>query len=168
MFAFHVEHVVSIKAPAAAVFEYLDDHRRLSSHMGKSSWMMAGARMEIELDEKAGRQVGARIILKGRVIGISLFVEEKVVERTPPLRKMWQTTGSPRLLVIGNYRMGYELIPNNQASDLHMFIDYDLPSSGLEKWLGKAFGRLYAEWCTKSMAGDVARHFNSQTSNRHS
>ena len=38
-------------------------------------------------------------------------VEEIVTARQPPLRKVWRTIGVPRLLVIGEYRMGIEITP---------------------------------------------------------
>ncbi|MGQ0580041.1 MAG: SRPBCC family protein [Betaproteobacteria bacterium] len=151
----HFESDVELNAPAADVFAYLDDHRRLSSHMSKSSWMMAGSRMAIELDASGGRAVGAIIRLRGRVLGIPLSVEEIVTERNPPLRKVWETTGTPNLLVIGSYRMGYEITPKGRTSLLRVFIDYALPDgpfSGL-------FGNFYARWCTRRMANDAAKHF---------
>ena len=43
------------------VFTYVDDPTRLSSHMSKSSWMMGGGQMEIELDGGRGHNVGSRI-----------------------------------------------------------------------------------------------------------
>ena len=159
MLAFRFESEVAVNAPANAIFSYLDDHRRLSAHMSKSSWMMAGSRMSIELDASEGRAVGAIIRLRGRVLGIPLSVEEIVTERSPPLRKVWSTTGRPHLLVIGPYRMGYEITPNDQSSQLRVFIDYALPGGLFSKWLGRLFGNFYARWCTQSMADDAATHF---------
>ena len=108
---FHFESDVELNAPANAVFSHLDDHSRLSAHMSESSWMMMGSRMVIELDATEGRAVGAIIRLRGRVLGIPLSVEQIVTERNPPLRKIWATMGRPHLLVIGPYRMGYEITP---------------------------------------------------------
>jgi hypothetical protein len=107
MFPFHFESKVEVNASADAVFLFLDDPKRLSAHMSKSSWMMAGSRMLIELDAAEGRSVGSTIRLSGGMLSISIGVEEAVTERTPPLRKVWETKGAPRLLVIGHYRMGY-------------------------------------------------------------
>jgi hypothetical protein len=49
------------RTPADVAFSFLDDHSRRASHMRRSSWMMAGARMKIELDASAGRAVGSRM-----------------------------------------------------------------------------------------------------------
>jgi hypothetical protein len=123
--------------------------------------MMGGGRMEIGLDEGHGQRVGSRIRLAGRVFGIVLSVEEIVTERNPPYGKVWETTGSPRLLVIGHYRMGFELSPQGNGSMLRVFIDYALPEKAPARWLGRLFARYYARWCTQRMVNDAVKHFAS-------
>ena len=150
-----------VRAPADRVFAYLDDHAQLSSHMSKSSWMMGGGRMKFELDEGLGKKVGSRIRLAGRVLGIELSVEETVTERNPPRGKIWETTGSPKLLVIGHYRMGFELSPRGEDSVLRVFIEYALPVRAPARWLGLLFARYYARWCTQQMVDDAVKHFES-------
>jgi hypothetical protein len=117
--------------------------------------------METEIDEGRGQTVGSRIRLSGRVLGVELAVEEVVVERSPPRRKVWATTGAPKLLVIGRYRMGFELSPQGSRSMLRVFIDYALPERGLARWPGRVFGRFYARWCTQQMVDDAVRHFDT-------
>ena len=159
MHPYHFETTVEVSATADTVFSYLNDHGRLSAHMSRSSWMMAGSRMALELDATQGRTVGARIRLSGRVLGIPLSVEEIVTERKPPWRKVWETTGTPNLLVIGQYRMGYAITPKGKASLLRVFIDYALPDGQFSRLLGALFGNFYARWCTRRMADDAAKHF---------
>ena len=156
MLPFHFESDVELNAPENVVFSYLDDHSRLSAHMSRSSWMMAGSRMAIELDASEGRAIGAIIRLRGRVLGIPLSVEEIVTERNPPLRKVWETTGTPNLLVIGQYRMGYKITPKSKTLLLRVFIDYALPGGPFSSGL---VGNFYARWCTRRMADDAAKHF---------
>jgi len=158
---FHFDCSVVVDAPAETVFSRLDDPRLLSAHMSSSSWMMAGSRMALELDASQGRAVGASIRMGGRVLGIALSLEEIVTERNPPRRKAWETTETPRLLVIGHYRMGYEVTPQGNSSLLRVFIDYALPEAGLSRWLGRMFGGDYARWCTQRMAGDAQEYFRT-------
>ena len=139
----HFESRATLAGSPDEVFAYVDDPAHLAGHMAKRSWAMAGGRMEFGLDEGAGRQVGSHIRLAGRVLGLELSVDEKVVERTPPYRKAWETVGSPKLLVI-------------------VFIDYALPKALPGRWLGRAFGRAYARWCTGRMVSDAVRHFETQ------
>jgi hypothetical protein len=145
------------------VFAHIDDHTRLSSHMGESSWKMGGGRMETELDEGRGQKIGSRIRLAGQVFGVELAVEEIVTERNPPHRKVWETTGAPKLLVIGHYRMGFELSPQGNGSMLRVFIEYALPEKAPARWLGCLFSQYYARWCTQQMVDDAVKHFASCT-----
>lgn len=157
---FHFESCAKLNATAETVFSLLDDHKRLSSHMSQSSWMMAGSSMSIELDALQGHAVGSHIRLSGRVLGIPLAVDEVVTVYSPPLRKHWETVGTPRLLVIDHYRMGFEITPQGSGSKLCIFIDYALPESALACLLGKLFSSLYARWCTRRMVSDAEKHLH--------
>lgn len=126
--------------------------------------MMVGSRMDLEFDAAEGRDVGSKIGLRGRVLGIPLAVDEVVITRTPPTLKVWETTGTPNLFVIGHYRMGFEVAPRRQASTLRVFIDYAAPEAPATRWLGQIFGDAYARWCTTRMTGDAAKHFSSNGS----
>ncbi len=160
MLPHHHETTGVVPAPVERVFAHVDDHTRLSSHMNRRSWRMGGARMTTELDEGRGQRVGSRIRLGGKVLGIDLGVEEIVTQREPPRRKVWETTGSPRLLVIGHYRMGFEIAPHPTGSMLRVFIDYALPDHAPARWLGFLFGRYYAQWCTRRMVTDAVRQLS--------
>jgi hypothetical protein len=157
---FHFESYAKLSSTAETVFSHLDDHKRLSAHMSQSSWMMAGSSMSIELDALQGHATGSHIHLGGRVLGIPLAVDEVVTEYIPPLRKYWETVGTPRLLVIGHYRMGFEITPQGSCSELRIFIDYAQPESVPARCLGKMFGSLYARWCTQRMVTDVEKYLH--------
>jgi len=155
----HFEASTFVAAPADSVFAYADDPARMSSHMSKSSWMMGGGRMRTELDAGRGQTVGSRIRLSGRVFGLDFAVDEIVIERVPPQRKAWQTIGSPRLLVIGHYRMGFEIASQENGSLLRVYINYALPQNMLARPFGLLFGRYYARWCTRQMVSNAAERF---------
>jgi hypothetical protein len=157
----HYEYSALIHASAAEVFERADDHARLSSHMSQPSWTMGGNRMKIGGDESRGRTVGSRILIAGRVFGIQLCVEEEVVERNPPFRKVWETVGNPRLLVIGHYRMGFDVTPKEEVCSFRVFIEYALPDEAPARWLARLFGSYYARWCTRRMVDDAVASFSS-------
>ena len=156
---FQCVNTLIVAAPADALFRHLDDHKRLASHMSQSSWMMAGSTMDIQLDAAKGQVEGSHILLRGRVMGISISVEEVVTEHEPPFRKVWETIGVPELLVIGNYKMGFEITPQGTSSLLHVFINYDLPEPLPLRMLGNLLGGFYARWCTESMAKDAVAYF---------
>lgn len=151
---------VDVAAAPAALFEHLDDQERLAAHMMQSSAMMAGSSMNFAFDRGRGRLLGSRIGISGKVLGILLEMSEIVTERDPPRRKAWETEGTPRLLVIGGYRMGFEIAAKGLDSQLRVFIEYDLPAWPW-RLLGMIAGRYYASWCVRSMANDAARKFSA-------
>lgn len=150
---------VLLRVDPPRLFAHLDDHRRLSSHMEKPSLMTAGASLRIETDERQGQAEGSVIRLTGRVLGLRLSLEEVVTEREPPHRKVWETVGEPRLLVIGAYRMGFTIDPVAGGSRLVVFIDYKLPAGSPGRLLGTLLGRRYAAWCTRRMVTDARAVF---------
>lgn len=156
----HDESTGLIAAPVEEVFAFVDDPARLAGHMTQQSWMMGGGRMHVQLDAARGQRPGSRIVMTGRAFGIDLELEEVIEERAPPTRKTWRTVGTPRLIVIGNYRMGCELTPQGEAAVLRIFIDYELPARC--RWLGRLFGPAYARWCTRRMLLDARRHFGGR------
>jgi len=157
MYSRHEEYSAPINAPAERVFDRLDDQTRLTEHMSTRSWKMGWGKMDTMLDAQQGRAVGSHIVIRGRVFGVRLHLDEVVTTRERPVTKTWETVGEPRLLVIGSYRMGFTLIPNGTTSELHVAIDYELPAKGMSRLLGRLFGRSYAKWCTRQMVRD-ARH----------
>ena len=161
MYQHHFESIAQVPAAPAELFAHLDDQEQLSAHMMQSSPMMAGTTMKFEFDPQHGRAVGSRMGLKGKVLGLVLEVVEVVTRRDPPRAKAWETVGEPRLLVIGGYRMGFEIRPEGSGSRLLVFIDYDEPL-GRWRFAGKLLGSRYARWCTRSMARGAARYFEDR------
>lgn len=158
----HAETSASLSVSVQRAFDHLDDHTRVFEHMSRRSWRMAWGRMELQLDEQRGRAVGSRIRVVGRAFGLRLELEEVVTEYERPVRKVWETVGTPRLLVIGPYRMGFTLSPQAGAPGtdkirLTVSIDYLFPERGLPWLLGQLLGHWYARWCTARIVADAAR-----------
>jgi len=158
----HYEESVILPTGANEIFPFVDDFSRLSSHMSGPSTMMMGGSMGISFDAGRGQAVGSHVSMKGRVMGIDVFLEEVVTEREPPRHKAWETVGSPRLLVIGGYRLGFDIVDENNTSKLRVFIDYDLPVKSASRWLGYLLGKKYAKWCVQQMLDSVRKHFAAQ------
>ena len=155
-FAFHEESSGYVDAAPERVFAMLDDHARLAAHTIEPSWRMGWATMHIITDPKGPRGAGARIMLRGRIFGIHLWVEEAVTGYDRPRRKEWETITEPRLLVIGSYKMGFETTPAGEGTTLRVTIDYNRPTSPIASLLALLFGRMYARWCTSQMVRDAA------------
>ena len=155
----HYEESVVVDAEPNAIFAYADDHRNFSSHMNKSSWMMGGGSMKTETDEGKGQEVGSHIRMSGTVFGVELSLDEVITIHEPPHRKEWETVGDVNLLVIDQYKLGFEIDQQEAASNLKVYINYDLPKSRNTRLLGKVFGGMYAKWCVNKMVNGVQNHF---------
>jgi hypothetical protein len=159
----HREEVVrSIRTTSEDLFAYLDDQVIIVSHMEKPSAMMLGGSMRYILDEDRARKVGSVIRMEGRFLGISLSVEEVVTECEPPIRKSWETRGIPDLLILDGYRMGFDISPEENGQRLHVFIEYNRPSSLSGRLFGFLAGGTYARWCVGRMAAGAAEHFQAR------
>lgn len=156
----HFESVVNVAATPEALFAEIDDPSRLAGHMTRSSIMMAGSRMEFSYDEAGGKAAGSKITMAGSILGLRIALQEIVTDRVRPFHKVWETVGEPRLLVIGGYRMGFNITPDAEGSILKVFIDWREPPAPW-RWLGRLFGRTYARWCTESMARGAASSFEN-------
>jgi hypothetical protein len=162
-FSLHEETSIHVNTSPAILFEHLDDARRLGGHMETPSWRTLGSAMRYSFDQHEGREVGSVITLTGQIVGAPLYLEEVVRERLPPGRKSWETIGQPRLIVIGGYRMGFDIEPDASGSKLRIFIEYEL--GGLRPgWLARMLGRWYARWCVSQMAKDAQARFASGAS----
>ena len=155
----HFERTVWLGATPDQTFRYLDDQARLAGHMSQPSWRTGWGVMTFAFDDRQGRAPGALITLQGRVFGLDLYVQEVVRDYDPPHSKVWETVGTPRLLVISGYRMGFKLTSTGQGCRLHLFIDYTLPGNGFSRWLGRWIGPYYARWCINRMSDDALAAF---------
>lgn len=149
-----------LNATEAEAFAFADDFGKLSSHMFGSPMMMIGSSMRMVLDAGRGHTVGSHVTMAGRMLGVEISLEEVVRVREPPRRKEWETIGSPRLLVIGSYRLGFEIAPVNKKAELRVFIAYNLPSSIGKRLLGRFVGAAYARWCVRQMVNGARAEFS--------
>ena len=153
----HYEESVLIPVSPQEVFAFVDDHTRFSSHMTKSTLMMGGEKMNIQLDENEGKKVGSHIRMDTNILGIKIFLDEVVTVHSPPYKKGWKTVGDINLVVIGHYTMALEITPKESGSALTVSIDYELPDK--LTWLGILFGGMYAKWCVRQMIGGTKDYF---------
>ena len=154
----HKEATAQVRAAPATVFARLDDQARLGGHMEKPSLMMGGGRMTYAFDAQKGRAVGSHIRMGGSAFGLKLSLDEVVIERTPPRRKVWRTEGQPRLVIIGAYEMGFELNPVAGGAAIKVWIDYDPAPKGIGRLL-PGVGDGYAQWCVDQMVADAVSAF---------
>ncbi|MDP9809488.1 hypothetical protein J2W42_002340 [Rhizobium tibeticum] len=150
---------IDLLAPPQQFFAFLDDPTVVGAHMQRPSLMMLGATMEYDVDQGNGQVVGSIIRMRGKVLGMDLFVEEIVTEWQPPWRKSWQTLGRPKLLVIDSYHMDFAIKPISEGSRVTVKIQYSYSRSPMGSWLGGVPAKAYARWCVSKMTSEAGNHF---------
>lgn len=153
---------VEVTTSAERLFDYMDDQANPGTHMQRSSAMMLWGSMAYDFDDARGRSVGSVIKMTGKVAGLNLYVEEVVIQRQPPFLKAWETVGEPRLLVIGSYRMRFQIEDSGRLCRLHVFIDYNYPTSVVGRIAGTLLGAIYARWCVDRMATAAKAAFSAK------
>lgn len=160
----HADYTSAVNAEPQTLFEWLDDPRHLGSHMQQRSWRTLGTRMGYRFDALAGRAVGSRFRLEGDVWGLPIGVDEVVIERRAPSHKIWETVGTPRLVVVGHYRMEFHIAPTAAGSLLTVGIDYRIPP-WRPAMLARVVARWYARWCVRRMAADASDRYEGNRNN---
>ncbi len=156
-FSRHYQESILIQSSPDDLFSFVDNHKNFSSHMNKKSWMMGGGRMQTETDAGHGQSVGSHIRMQGKAFGLDIFLDEVITKHEVPKYKEWETVSEPKLVVIGEYRMGFTIEEQANQSSLKVYIDYDLPRHNT--WLGFFFGNLYAKWCVHQMVTGVSSNW---------
>lgn len=155
----HEASSATVRAAPESVFAFLDAHENIAEHMNRPNWAMLGGTMTTSLDNKGGKEIGSVMIVEGKVLGIPISLKEVVIQRVPLRCKRWETMGTPRLIVVGSYRMGFEIEPVATGCRITASIDYDFPRTRLGKLLGSLVGPSYARWCVNRIVEAVVRHF---------
>lgn len=154
---------VTLQTDAPRLFAHLDDQASLARHMTRRSLMMGGGRMTYSFDAGRGQAVGSRIRMGGSAFGLKLAVEEVVTVRESPLRKRWQTVGTPHLLIIASYEMGFEIASLGAESVLNVWISYvPTQTNGLRGRIAACVSTYFARWCVGQMLNDASRFAQSQ------
>jgi hypothetical protein len=148
---------VVIETPAAAVFAHVDDMANIGGHMTeRSSMLMIGSSLKLELASSQATGVGATYRYSGNVLGVTIDFSEVVTRYVPGREKVWRTVGTPRLLIVDFYEMRVTVDPVTPASArLSISIAYTLPRGAGMRLLARLLAPVYARWCLRSMCRDA-------------
>lgn len=147
-----------IPAPVEEVFMYVDDHANYYSHVITFA-RRAGGKMDIRFDDGNGQRTGSHIYLEGALFGKSLSLEEVIIRRMPPQAKTWETVGTPKFLIIGQYRYDIDIEQKDDGCLFKVSFSYNPPKGS---WLRKLIGDIYAKTCAKEMVKVTRGHFEKR------
>jgi len=150
-----LEETTTVSAPPARVFAWLDNPRNTGWHMSRPSLAMFGGALRVERLSATATGVGATYRSWGRVLGLRIDFTTTVVRWVADREKIWRTIGDPRLIVIGHFEMRFAVDPVDGGARLTMALEYELPSRGCGRLLGRALAAPYAKWCLRRMCRDA-------------
>ena len=103
----------------------MDDLSKTGMPMSEGS-MMAG---NLKLEHLSGPEkgVGATFRWKGKVMGFSLDFTETVTHWTENKEKIWETIGTPKLVILDWYRLLLKTLPVKEGTLTTLEIQYTRP-----------------------------------------
>ena len=152
-----VSETVEIAAAPETVFAHVDDFQNVGWHMTERSVAMMGSRLRLDRLSESTTGVGARYRWHGRIAGLAVDVTEAVTEWVPNRRKVWETVGQPRLIIMSGYRMSFTVAPTSVGTVLTITIEYELPGFLVGRVLGWLLGDMYSRWCLRWMCRDAGK-----------
>ncbi len=148
---------IIIHAPVERVFSYMDDLAKTGMHMSERSMMIMGGKLKLEHVSGPERGEGSTYRWAGRVLGLPVDFTETVTRWRENEEKVWETTGAPRMIILGWYRMHLATGRAENGTRAALEIEYTPPDGFFYRLLSAAFARWYAEWCLGKMLGDAKK-----------
>ena len=130
--------------------------------MSRPSLAMLGGALRVERLSAVATGVGATYRSWGRVLGLPIDFTTTVVRWVADREKIWRTIGDPQLIVIGHFEMRFGVDPVDGGARLTMALEYELPSRGCGRLLGRALAAPYAKWCLRRMCCDARAALGEQ------
>jgi len=149
---------LSIQAPPEKVFAFMDDLSKTGMHMSQSSMMMMGSKLTLEQLEGPSKGVGATFHWSGKVMGMPIDITETVTKWIENKEKVWETIGSPKIIILGWYRMILKIESVKKGTLTSLEIEYTKPNGWFYKIMSFLFSGWYSRWCLNNMLNDTKNH----------
>jgi hypothetical protein len=136
------------------VFSHMDDLSKTGMHMKENSMMMMGSKLSFERLEGPLQGIGTTYRWHGKIMGLPVDITETVTKWTENQEKVWETTGDPKIILLGWYRMILKLMPVKEGTLVSLQIDYTQPNGVFYNFLYFFLSRWYCHWCLNNMLND--------------
>jgi hypothetical protein len=146
---------IAIEVPPNEVFAQLDNFSKTGMHMSESSMMMMGSKLSLEQVSTNAVGPGATYRWYGKMLGMTIDFKQAVTTWEPPQRKAWETEPEAKIIIMRWYRMGFELKPLDNGTEVMLFINYLPPRQWYFQVLSALFAPWYCNWCLNSMLQDT-------------
>lgn len=152
-----IERTEIYSSPPQVVFPYLDDLGVTGMHMTQSSWMMMGSKLNVEYLTEHHSGLGTRYRWTGKMMGMKMDFTVEVTKWKEGEEKIWETLGTPELIIYSWYRMHLKLTKVANGTLAKLSISYDKPEGWFFKLLSFLFADWYCRWCLKHMLEDCKK-----------
>lgn len=144
-------------ADPVSVFTCLDSLGITGMHMTKASAMMMGSKLHLEYLTPRHNGLGSRYRWTGRMMGIPMDFTVEVTKWIPNKEKVWETVGTPKLIIYSGYRMELHVSSLAEGAKAVLSISYERPAAWFNKVLSYLLADLYCNWCLKKMLSDAQK-----------
>lgn len=151
------EKTKTYAASPEEVFDCLDNLSVTGMHMTKSSMPMMGSKMKIEFLSPHQTGLNTKYRCTGKVLWMPLDFTVVVTEWVRGREKSWETTGSPKMIIMSWFKMELIVSGNNLRSGARLSISYEKPKGILNRALCFLLAGWYCRWCLKQMLNDAKK-----------
>ncbi len=152
-----LERSAIYSSPPEVVFPYLDDLGVTGMHMTQSSMMMMGSKLNLEYLTEHHKGLGTRYRWTGKMMGMKMDFTVEVTKWLPGEEKIWETLGTPELLIYSWYKMHLRLKGVANGTVALLSFSYGKPEGKFYRLLSFLFGGWYGRWCLKHMLEDCRK-----------
>jgi len=149
-------------APPEMIFPVLDDLGVTGTHMTTSSAMMMGSKLKLEYLTPHRTGLNSSYRWRGKMMGVTMDFTVKVVTWEWAKEKVWETIGTPRLIIYSWYKMTLRLDRREHGTDAVLSISYRRPFGVLSRLLCFFLADWYCRWCLRKMLGDAKQIIERQ------
>lgn len=158
-----ITRIETFDAPVNEVFKTIDDLGVTGMHMTQSSAMMMGSKLHLEFLTENNSGLGSIYRWYGKMLGLKMDFTVEVTKWINGEEKIWETVGTPTLIIYSWYRMHLKVLPLSTGAQAELSISYKKPRGFFNKILSFFFADWYCRWCLKKMLGDAKNACNQKT-----
>jgi hypothetical protein len=160
-----IHKIKKYQASPEEVFDYLDDLGVTGMHMTKSSMPMMGGKMDLQFLTPQKRGPHTKYRWTGKALWWKLDFTVVVTRWIRGLEKIWETIGTPNLVIYSWFRINLKIESNSQESIAHLSISYEKPTGFFNQILCFLVGGQYGRWCLKNMLNDTEKKLSTHQFN---
>lgn len=139
------------------VFQCLDNLGVTGMHMTQSSMMMMGSKLDLKFLTESHTGLGTKYRWTGKMMGFNMDFTVEVTKWIPGEEKIWETIGSPQLIIYSWYQMHLQLTKFPGGTSAELSISYEKPIGLFYRVLTFLFADWYCRWCLKHMLEDCKK-----------